>query len=345
MEPAWTQALAPGAASPFGWISSAGAAAAFAVGIAFLLDAAVGEPPRAMHPVAWFGRLVAPVDREWRRPGLVGTIALGAPLLAAAVAWGVVRATPTVVDAAVDGFGLAGTAPAWTGELAIAVAAGVVLFVTLSRRLLLVEARTVIDTSVEDPTIARDRLPSLAGRDPSSLSPGEVRSAAVESAAENLADGLVAPLVAFALGAAVSLPLAAAAAAWVKAVNTLDSMLGYRSKPVGTPSAGLDDLVMAVPARVSALLLAVVARDPGALSRAAQWVKAPSSPNSGWPMATLAAAIDVRLEKPGSYVINPDAGFPDVDRGMVGVALVDRAALLAFLFAGGWSLGLGGAFG
>jgi len=63
-----------------------------------------------------------------------------------------------------------------------------------------------------------------------------VRSAAVESAAENLADGLVAPLLAFAVGAFVSLPVAAGAAAWVKGVNTLDSMLGYREKRVGTPA-------------------------------------------------------------------------------------------------------------
>jgi adenosylcobinamide-phosphate synthase len=115
-----------------------------------------------------------------------------------------------------------------------------------------------------------------AGRNASGLSAGEVRSAAVESAAENLADGLVAPLGAFAVLAPASIALATGAAAWVKAVNTLDSMLGYPSKPHGTASARLDDLVMWVPARASAIIIALAARRPAALTsarrfRAARW--------------------------------------------------------------------------
>ena len=303
---------------------SVGASAALAVAIAFLLDAAVGEPPERLHPVAWFGAVVATVDREWARPRLVGMLALGLPLAAAVVVWAIVHLAP----------GLAGT-----------LVAGLALFVTLSRRLLLSEARAVIAESESDPPAARERLPALAGRDPETLTPEELRSAAIESAAENLADGLVAPLVAFSIGALVSLPVAAAAAAWVKGVNTLDSMLGYRSKAVGGPSARLDDLVMALPARASALLVAVVALDPGSLRRAEAWAKSPTSPNSGWPMATVSAVVDVRLEKPGSYVLNPDAASPDVDRGFESVRLVDRAAIAAFLLSGGWVLGLGGVLG
>ena len=303
---------------------SVGVSAALAVAIAFLLDTIVGEPPQRLHPVAWFGMAVAAVDREWRRPRVVGTLALGLPLGAAAMVWAVVSVAPGPVEALV---------------------AGLVLFVTLSRRLLRSEARAVIAASESDPAAARERLPALAGRDPEPLAPEELRSAAVESAAENLADGLVAPLAAFAVGALVSLPVAAAAAAWVKGVNTLDSMLGYRSKAVGGPSARLDDLVMAVPARASAVLLAGVALNPAAIRRAAAWARTPPSPNSGWPMATLSAAIDVRLEKPGSYVLNPDAAFPDVDCGLEGVRLVDRAAVASFLLSGGWVLGLGGVLG
>jgi adenosylcobinamide-phosphate synthase len=139
---------------------------------------------------------------------------------------------------------------------------------------------------VSDLARAREAAPALVGRDLGALSPGELRSAAVESAAENLADGLVAPLLAFVLGAQFSLAAGAAAATCVKAVNTLDSMLGYRSKPVGRTSARLDDAVMWLPARASAVLLAVAGRDPGALVRARTWRRAPASPNSGWPMAT-----------------------------------------------------------
>jgi len=288
-----------------------------AVAVAAALDRAVGEPPDRLHPVAWFGRLVAPFDREWPTPRAVGVaVAVLLPLLAAGVTWGVVRAA-----------GVAHPAVA-------ALAAGGVLFVATSLRMLLTEARAVVRASDGDPTAARERLPALAGRDPADLTPGHLRSAAVESAAENLADGLVAPLLAFAVLAPVSLPLAAAGAAWVKAVNTLDSMLGYRSKPVGWASARLDDLVMWLPARASAVLLAVAAANPDALLNARRWARAPPSPNSGWPMGTLASALQVRLEKPGAYDLNAMATLPDAERAERGVALVGRAGLLAYAVAG-----------
>ena len=299
--------------------------AAAAVVLALGLDALVAEPPRRLHPVAWYGRLVAPLDRAWPRPRLVGVLAVLLALGAAGVVGGAVA--------------LAGR----LHPLVALAAATLALFSTTSHRMLLAEARAIVDLSDADPEAARDRLPALVGRDPSTLSPAEMRSAAVESAAENLADGLVAPLVAFALGAAVSLPVAAGGAAFVKAVNTNDSMLGYRSKPVGWASARLDDLVMAVPARVSAGLLAVAALAPTTVTRAKAWARTPPSPNSGWPMATVAAAVDRRLDKPGVYTLNPDAPLPDHAAADHGVTLVARAGLLAFLLAAlfsgvvGWS--------
>lgn len=284
-----------------------------AVGVAAGLDALVGEPPNRLHPVAWFGRLVAPFDRDWPAPKAVGAaVALVLPLLAAGVVAGAVA--------------LADRFDPWVG----AAASGAVLFAVTSRRMLLGEARTVVSLAGEEPAAARDRLRSLAGRDPTDLSAADLRSAAVESAAENLADGLVAPLLAFALGAAVSLPVAAGAAAWVKAVNTLDSMLGYPEKPVGWASARLDDLVMYVPARATAMLLAEAAGDPGALGRARDWADTPTSPNSGWPMATLSAAVDCRLRKPGTYDLNPDADLPGAGTAEEALSVVDRASLLAF---------------
>jgi adenosylcobinamide-phosphate synthase len=159
-----------------------------------------------------------------------------------------------------------------------------------------------------------------------------VRSAAVESVAENLADGLVAPLLAFAV-LSPWLPLAAGAATWVKAVNTADSMLGYHSKPVGWASARLDDAVMWVPARLSAALIAVAALDPGSLRRARRWARVPESPNSGWPMATLAAALDVRLEKPGAYSIG-SGRLPTVEDAKRGIRIVGVAGVLSFVGAG-----------
>jgi adenosylcobinamide-phosphate synthase len=304
---------------------------AVAVGVAFALDAVVGEFPGRVHPVALFGRVVARVDREWTRPRLVGTLAaVGLPLIAALVCWGVVACWDVVHFAGVD---------ETVTSVVVAAAAGIVLFSTTSVRMLLDVTREVVAATEGDLTAARSRIRALVGRDTDDLDAGALRSAAVESAAENLADGLVAPLLAFALGAQLSLAVGAAAAGWVKAVNTLDSMLGYQSKAVGRESARLDDLVMWVPARVTAVLLAlaggmVARRPPTTLTTAAGWAREPASPNSGWPMAALAAVLDVRLAKPGQYDLNPDAAFPTVAAAERGVRVVTVAAALAVLLAG-----------
>ena len=293
------------------------AAGAGAVAVAFALEAAIAEPPTRLHPVAWFGRAIAPFDREWSRPLAVGALVAGVlPLAAAGIVAGLVLLATEA------------------GAVAAAVAAGLALFSATSLRMLLGEARAVVAATEDDLAAARERLPSLAGRDPSGLSAGELRSAAVESAAENLADGLVAPLFAFALGAVVSLPVAAGLAAWVKAVNTLDSMLGYRSKRVGTPSARLDDAVMWLPARLSAVLLASAALDLRALVEAREHAGAPPSPNSGWPMATLAAVLDRRLAKPGVYDLPLGEDFPTVAESQRGVRVVGVAGVLAYVLAG-----------
>jgi adenosylcobinamide-phosphate synthase len=212
--------------------------------------------------------------------------------------------------------------------------AALALFSTTSRRMLIQEARSVIGTSDGDPDRARDALPALAGRDAEGLTPGELRSAAVESGAENLADGLVGPLLGFVLGSVVSLPVAAAGAVWVKAVNTGDSMLGYETNPLGWPSARLDDLVMWVPARLTAVLLAVGSLHPTSLSRRRTWARIPRSPNAGWPMATMAAILDVQLRKPDAYRLNSDAALPDRCEANRGINLVDRCGLVAFVTAG-----------
>jgi adenosylcobinamide-phosphate synthase len=286
-----------------------------AVGLAALLDRLVAEPPARVHPVALFGRLVAPTDRAWPAPTLVGTVvAVSLPLLASGAVFGLVR-------------GLR-----FSPALA-ALTTGLVLFSTTSLRLLTDEARRVVTLSDDDLPAARTALRSLAGRDAGALSGSEIRSAAVESLGENLADGLVAPLAAFALVAPLSLPGAAAAATWVKAVNTLDSMLGYPHNPHGTASARLDDLTMWLPARLTAVLIAAAAVDPGALSRAREQAQNPPSPNSGWPMATLAAVLGVALEKPGVYVLDFGSA-PSVDDARRAGALVTRAGLLAFALAG-----------
>ena len=307
--------------------------------LAVALDLAFAEPPRRVHPVALFGSVVEPFDREWTRPGVVGVaVAAALPLTVAAVAGGAVRLAAEYGPRAGD-----------VPVLAVAVAAGV-FFSTASLRMLCDVTSEVVAETESDPDAARESVRALVGRDTADLSPADLRSAAVESAAENLADGFVAPLAWFVAGAtgagalaavgsvgvpaATALAAGVAAAAWAKAVNTLDSMLGYRSKPVGRASARLDDAVMFLPARAAAGCLAVAARSPESLLRARSLAREPASPNSGWPMGVLAAALGVRLEKPGVYVLNPGAALPDVERGRAAVRRVAVAGVLAYALVG-----------
>jgi len=328
-----------------------------ALALAVAADLAVGEPPTRLHPVAWFGSLVGRVDREWGRPRLVGVAVAAAFPLAAAVALGGLVAVAAEFGPSTAGVPL----------VAVVVVAAGVLSVSVSLRMLLDVTREVVAATETDPAAARESVRALVGRDPSTLSTAEIRSAAVESAAENLADGFIAPLWWFAIGTAVgvvggafaapagatlssslALSLGVAAAVWVKGVNTLDSMLGYRTKPVGGASARLDDLAMYLPARASAgcLAVAALAIDGGTplrvLRRARSWARAPASPNSGWPMAVGAAALDVRLEKPGNYALNPAVDPPTTADAERAVRLVGAAGGVAVAVAAGWLLALAG---
>ncbi|WP_340099971.1 adenosylcobinamide-phosphate synthase CbiB [Salinibaculum salinum] len=300
---------------------------ALVVGGSLVLDLALGEPPRRLHPVAWFGRLVGTVDRPWKRPAVIGSIAAAVLPIAA----GLVLAGSVLAAGRVD-------------PLAGGLVGALALFVSTSLRRLLDRVREVVTATGEDLEIARERLRALAGRDATELSAGEIRSAAVESLAENLADGLVAPLLyyaVFAVGAAATgaEPVLAVAtgcggAAWVKGVNTLDSMLGYRTKPTGWGPARLDDAVMWFPARVSAVVIAVVLVRPRALVAARRWQRDLASPNSGWPMGTLAAGLALRLEKPGHYVLNAEQDPPDVADAEGAIRRVAVAGLLAYALVG-----------
>jgi adenosylcobinamide-phosphate synthase len=291
--------------------------ATLAIGIAVLLEVAVGELPGRYHPVAALGTVIEFLDRSWATPRLAGVgVALSLPLAAALLAAVPVRALETVSQYLAAGL------------------AGLILFTAISLRMLLGLAGDVIAASETDQGAARDLVIGLVGRDTGELSGAELRSAAVESLAENLADGLVAPLLFFGLGSLLSLPVAVGAAVWVKAVNTLDSMWGYPDRPLGTASARLDDLAEWIPARVSAALIAVAAGNPTALLRARRWAREPSSPNSGWPMATMAAVLGTQLRKPGAYAIEAGATLPDEPTAERGITVGRRAGALAFALAG-----------
>jgi adenosylcobinamide-phosphate synthase len=294
---------------------------------ALVLDVVVGEPPEFLHPVRWFGRAVEPADRPWQRPRLAGVIlALLFPIVAATVSSLLVVGIATRSTVAGLGF------------------AALVLFAATSFRALLGTAWRVCGRAESDLEAARRDLSALAGRDAADFDAGQIRSAALESLAENLADGLVAPLSGFVLGAGFShvlgftpewtLAFACAGAVWLKSVNTLDSMWGYPDRSFGTGAARLDDVAMWIPARLTAALLAGSFLAPRSISRADRWVADVPSPNAGWPMGTLAAALGVRLEKPGVYVLNPAGEIPTRAHVEPALRRLGLAGLGAYALAG-----------
>lgn len=178
---------------------------------------------------------------------------------------------------------------------------------------------------------ARAGLRNLVSRDPSSLDPPLVAAAAIESVAENTTDSFVAPWLAFAV---LGVPGAVA----YRAINTLDSMLGYRGgyEYLGKTSARLDDLVNLIPARLSAALLlagGALAGLPARLGRRTMMRdrRLPASPNAGWTMSAMAGLLEVRLEKPGHYCLGSDLAAPGARDISVAVEVAERTAALALL--------------
>ncbi|MDO9444483.1 MAG: CobD/CbiB family cobalamin biosynthesis protein, partial [Dehalococcoidia bacterium] len=215
--------------------------AAFVGGV--LVDAALGDPPNALHPVVLIGRVAtlaqrfAPAEASTRRRyGVVMALAIpaGAALLAhqAERRW-----------------------PRWLGGRPVAGAT--LLALAASRRTLIARALEVADAldAGDLPEARRLLAYHLVSRDTSDLDASEVAGATIESVAENLHDGVIAPWLAFAL--------AGSAGAWAyRATNTLDSLWGYHQpflEELGMGAARLDDLVNLVPARVSAAAICMAA--------------------------------------------------------------------------------------
>ncbi|WP_025323468.1 adenosylcobinamide-phosphate synthase CbiB [Deferrisoma camini] len=285
------------------------------------LDAVLGDPPWIPwpHPVVAMGRAVAALERRLYRPA--GLLWRGAVL------WG-------AVVAGAGGAALAlWRAAGWIHPV-LGAAVGVYLaYACLATRCLDQEAREV-GRLVRRGRIpqARRRLSRIVGRDTSDLSPSEILRAAVETVAENASDGVVAPLFYLVLGAALGWGPALAVA--YKAVNTLDSMVGYRNpryETFGRVSARADDVANWLPARLTALLAAVAAqllwrRGRHTLRVAWRDGRYHKSPNAGFPEAAFAAALGVELGGPARYggVVRPSPRLGDPGPRL-GPAHLDRA--------------------
>jgi adenosylcobinamide-phosphate synthase len=256
---------------------------------ALVLDFCFGEWPNALHPVVWIGNTIAFSMRLAPPRGTVRQFVFG--LLIATL-------IPAIFTAGAVGILFAlRTQPAAQWIVSV-----LLLKSMFALRALRSAAWTVRDALRQDGVAdARFGLRSLCSRDASNLSAPQLIAATIESVAENASDSFVAPLLYFAL---FGLP----GAVCYRAVNTLDSMIGYHGKYeyLGKASARCDDLLNLIPSRITALLILIggtLARQDVVRGLRTLWRDGAvtESPNAGRPMAAMAGLLRVELEKVGHY--------------------------------------------
>jgi adenosylcobinamide-phosphate synthase len=274
--------------------------------LALWIDGRFGEPRSALHPVVWMGRYLQVCGQISVRCPPAAAFVLGAlcwwtgVLVVGALGWGLQALVFWQLAQAAAMLRLESAAFAL---LSVALMAWL-LKAMVSWRMLHDEAGAVEAALTQSLAAGRERLSWLVSRDTTQLSATEVRESAIESLAENLNDSVVAPIFWFVL---FGLP----GAAIYRFANTADAMWGYRGvykgqnwEWAGKWAARADDVLSWLPARLTAVLLAVAA---GGLPRKVLGDEAGKtpSPNSGWPMAAMALALGITLRKPGVYVLNP----------------------------------------
>lgn len=254
-----------------------------ALSLAFLLDRLIGDPPSWPHPVKWMGAYIAKMDKllnhghAKKRKGL---------LMISSLLLIVFALTSVIVYLAYQQHMAAGI-----------LVEAVLISTTLAQKSLHIAGMDVYQPLAEsDLHEARIKLSYIVGRDTDELLEGEIVRATVETIAENTSDGITAPLFWAFVGGA---PLAM----MYRAINTCDSMVGYRNKQYldfGWASAKMDDIVNWIPARLTGLLT-LLNRNRGPHSFKKRWkivvrdAKVHPSPNSGWGEAGVAALLGVQL--------------------------------------------------
>ena len=251
--------------------------------VGWVLDLVFGDPQRLPHPVVGFGKAIAFFERrlnKGRHRMLKGAL-MSIALIAATYAVGLVFTFH---------FSL------FTFHFSLL--SFIIIFYCLAGTTLIREVRQVflaVDRSLEE---GRAQVARIVGRDTSQLSAQEVRMAALETLAENLSDGVIAPLFWLAL---LGVPGMLA----YKMVNTLDSMIGYRTeryKDFGCWAAHIDDVANYIPARLTALLMIITQKGRFFLCTFVwKYGRNHASPNSGYPEAALAGILDCRFGGPHYY--------------------------------------------
>ena len=267
--------------------------------IGWLLDLIFGDPQRLPHPIVWFGKAIAFFEHRLNKGShrkLKG--AFTAVFLIACVfvlTWGLLHSLHLLPSPVGERLRVGALAGMGLGVRLLLDA--IIIFYCLAGTTLIREVRAVflaLDRSLNE---GRKKVARIVGRDTSELSAQEVRTAALETLAENLSDGVIAPLFWLAIG---GVPAMVA----YKMVNTLDSMIGYRTeryKDFGCWAARIDDVANYIPARITALLMIIAAGKPQLIGFVWRNGRNHASPNSGYPEAALAGILDCRFGGPHYY--------------------------------------------
>ena len=247
--------------------------------IGWLLDLLLGDPSWLPHPVVGFGKMISFGEKQLNK----GSHRMLKGALMAIFLIGFVFAITWFICYPLTSY--------------FKLFTSILIFFCLAGTTLIREVREVfraVDRSLEE---GRKQVARIVGRDTSELSAQEIRTAALETLAENLSDGVIAPLFWLAVGGAPAMMT-------YKMVNTLDSMIGYRTeryKDFGCWAARIDDIANYIPARLTALLMVLAAGKPQLIGFVWRNGRKHASPNSGYPEAALAGALDCRFGGPHYY--------------------------------------------
>ena len=274
----------------------------FSLLIGWLLDLLFGDPQKLPHPVVWFGKMIASCDHHYNKRThrkLKGALtAITLILFVFAFAWMIRKFLGVFALFIFDGT----HQQVYQIPLLLYIFDALAIFYCLAGTTLIREVREVflaLDRSLEE---GRKQVARIVGRDTSELSAQEVRTAALETLAENLSDGVIAPLFWLAI-------LGTPGMLAYKMVNTLDSMIGYKTeryRDFGCWAAHIDDIANYIPARLTAFLMLLYSPPKlggvrGGLNRlkfVRKYARNHASPNSGYPEAALAAILDCRFGGP-----------------------------------------------
>ena len=250
--------------------------------VGWILDFIFGDPIRLPHPVIWFGKAISYCEHKFNNNNYRKLKGAG------------VSISLIIIVFVISSFIIYLLTPYKWLNITIQT---ILVFYCLAGKTLIKEVKMTFEAVDKSLELGRKQVGRIVGRDTSNLSANEIKTAALETLAENLSDGVVAPLFWFAV---LGVPGMLA----YKMINTLDSMIGYRNeryKDFGCIAAKIDDFANYIPARITAFFMILMSGHLKLISFVNKYGRQHLSPNSGYPEAALAGILGCRFGGPHDY--------------------------------------------